>query len=292
VVVSSITVVSVTVAALAADSLHRRNHPSAADINQPSLVRNIPAARAPDSIVLEPIAPPPEDIELIAEARPARDAVILADARGRVSMIVAEGDTIRAGGVVARLEIARTASPVVAPDAQLRRAEADLAQKRRALERSERLLAEGGISRREHEMVRSAAEGAERAMAALRDATPAPVAAREANVIRAPFDALILEVSARRGSSVSPGAPLLRLADISVMEVAAVVGESDALRIAAGDSVAIAFDDLSGETFVTTIEKVDRRMSEGGNAAEVIALVPDPNLRLRAGMVGKMTIRR
>jgi RND family efflux transporter MFP subunit len=262
---------------------------------QPPLPFPVHAVTAPDSIPALSVREPADVIEIVVEARPVRDAVILSDARGRVTMIASEGDTIRAGAIVARLEIARTAAPAGATDARLRKAEADLVQKRRALERSEALLAAGGISRREHEAAKRAFEAAERTLTAMSEAARAAMAAPPAggasNLIRAPFDALILDVSARRGATVSPGAHLLRIAEISVMEVAAFVGEEDTLRIEAGDSVEIVFDDLAGETFVATIERVDRGVVEGGRLSEVVAMIPNPGMRLAAGMVGRMRIQ-
>lgn len=230
-------------------------------------------------------------IEFVAEVRPAGDTVLVATEIGKVTMIIGEGDTVRSGSVVARIQVKRVRD--AGAPADLRRAEADLASLRRELVRSRRLLEEGGISRLEFEKAGATVDAAAVTVEVMRDATKNRSAAEgELRAISAPFDALVLEKQVEIGDAVTRGARLLRVADVSSLEIAAAVGQADISGIFPGDSVQILFEELPGETHVASVARIDRTLTEDAMTTEVVVVIPNPGLRIPAGILARMRIDR
>lgn len=229
-------------------------------------------------------------VEAVGEARPVRDAGLSAEGVGRVEWIAEEGARLRAGEVVARLSADRSGAASEAAEARRAQAEAELAQRLRDLERAERLLAAGVASRQEAEAARTAAEAAEAAAAAARAAAREAASADADRTVRAPFDGVLLEKRVERGEVVAPGAPVARFGDISVLEVAAFVGEADAVRIREDARAVVRFDARPDEAHAGSVHRIDRALAPGARTAEAVVRLANPDGRLPAGLLARVRI--
>jgi len=198
---------------------------------------------------------------------------------GRLAYLgVEEGDRVREGAVIARLEAAeyeaavrQAASEVLAAEATVIEASAQLVQAERARARAEQLHADSLIAERTYE---DAVTALETARARLRAAEARLEAARqwhastranlENTIIRAPFSGTILRKDAEVGEVVAPavaGGGLTRgavvtMADLSTLEVEVDINESYIGSIRHDQPAEIVLDAYPGVTFPGHVRQI------------------------------------
>ena len=200
-----------------------------------------------------------------------RKAAIASKATGRLEWLgVAEGSTVKAGEVIARLDNRDVVAQAQSAQAAVRAARATLesakAEERDAtsqLKRNEDLVAKGFVSQASLDGVKMRAE---RAVAGIANAQAA-IAVAEANarnaqvavdytLIRAPFDGVIVSKAANVGDMVTPfssavdskGA-VVNMVDMSTLEVEADVSESSLAKVKVGQPCEITLDALPDARF-------------------------------------------
>jgi macrolide-specific efflux system membrane fusion protein len=166
-------------------------------------------------------------------------------------MLVAIGDTVEANQALLEITPAQQAAKVETSRAQMARLQADLADQRAQLEfaqlqfkRQTQLKAQNATREEAFESARTSAASASARVDAITaqiqelDATAKIDAqARLQTLVRSPIAGTVVLLNARTGQMVTaapPAAPLLRIADLSEMTVAARVAESDVTRLRPG----------------------------------------------------------
>ncbi len=220
-------------------------------------------------------------------AQPNEDVKLASQVPGRVvAMRVAEGDAVRAGHEVAEIE----AAPLEDQDRQAR---AGLAQAKAALEntrlnltRTEKLFARGIAAGKEVEDARAEAAkaeaGVEEAQAAL--ATADRQLGR--THVRSPISGYVVKRFVGVGEQVdgTPAQPLLEIANVDRVEVAAHVPADRLDRVRAGLPVAVASDAYPDRTFEGEVIAIAPAIDPATNAALVRIRVGNPERRLKVGM--------
>ena len=176
---------------------------------------------------------------------------------------VEEGDRVKKGQVIARLEDADVSASLQRSKENLRVAEADLKDAKQSLERSRILLKEGIIAQAEFD---SAEARYQRVVASIE---AAKFAVREAEVaventrIAAPFDGTVLKKNADVGEIVAPlagaassRAAVVTIADMSSLEVEADVSEANITRVASGQSCEIRLDAYPEQSYRGAVSKI------------------------------------
>lgn len=80
----------------------------------------------------------------------------------------------------------------------------------------------------------------------------------------APFDATVVELYSRTGEMVSPGTPVLLLADLSTLQVRTTdLNEVDVARIQVGDAVKVTFDALPNTSVMGTVTQISLKNAVG-----------------------------
>lgn len=102
----------------------------------------------------------------------------------------------------------------------------------------------------------------------------------------APFDGMIVELYINSGEMVSPGAPLLLLADLSTLQVKTTdLNEVDVARIQVGDPVKVSFDALPAMTITGKVSEISLKNTGGsGVYFDVFILLDEIPEELRWGM--------
>ncbi|GAB4519620.1 MAG: hypothetical protein Tsb0020_38220 [Haliangiales bacterium] len=110
-------------------------------------------------------------------------------------------------------------------------------------------------------------------------------------VLRAPFAGLVADVPVEVGemSSMAPGAKLVRLVDLSSVEITVPLPERDLSRVAIGDQVTARFPSLSREA-EGEIVHIGFEIDANTRTAEVVARIPNPDESLRAGLFTQISI--
>jgi multidrug resistance efflux pump len=125
----------------------------------------------------------------------------------------------------------------------------------------------------------------------------AALAAAEAQLqdleLRAPFAGTISDINVRKGEWVTPGQPILLIADLTGLHVETTdLNEIDAARVKVSNPVTLTFDALPGVQVKGTIESVSPKSSEGSGVNYTVVIKMDelPGL-LRWGMTAFADIR-
>ena len=179
-----------------------------------------------------------------------RRAAVASKATGRLAYLgVVEGDRVRAGQVLARLENEDFAAEVDRVKATLMQARAESTEATRFYDRQKKLLSSGGISQLEFEGAEARYQRALAGVASARAAVKSAEVALENTLIRAPFDGTVLTKSAEVGEMVAPLAStgssrgaVVTLADMSSLEVEADVAEANIDRVRTGLPCEITLD--------------------------------------------------
>ena len=226
-------------------------------------------------------APPNEDVKLASQVP------------GRVvAMSVAEGDSVRVGQVVAEIE-----TPPL--EDQQRQARAALAQAKAALEnarlnlaRTERLFERGIAAGKEVEDARaqgSSAEAAlEQAEAALATADRQLARAH----VRSPISGQVVKRFVGVGEQVdgTSAQPLLEVANVDQVEVAAHVTADHLGRVRVGQAAAVVSDAWPDRTFDGEVIAIAPAIDPATNAGLVRIRVENPERLLKVGMFAQARI--
>lgn len=180
---------------------------------------------------------------------------------------VDEGDSVRAGQVLARLD------PTTV-EAARERALVDVERARRDLARDKTLFEKGFVSRQRLDDRQSAVRAAEAALSS------AAFDRRWAQ-LTAPASGVILQRTAQSGEVVQPGQAILRMADeTSPLVLRAPLSDRDVAQLKIGDAASISLDSLPGLALPGRVARIGRAAGPLTGAVEVeIELPSRPDLR-------------
>lgn len=146
------------------------------------------------------------------------------------------GDPVRRGDLLVRFEIPSLEADAASKRSDLARGEAQLETARQNLTRLSGLYDRGIAARKEVEDARRDVAQAEATVTEARTATSAAGRLAGREVVRAPFDGVVVGRSRQVGDLVDPGAPepLIRVIDPSRLQVEAAVPAAELGRIVVG----------------------------------------------------------
>jgi len=234
------------------------------------------------NVEVEPIVPTgfTELIRLTGNVRANRDVVVSATEAGLVSAIlVDQGNPVRAGQAVARLDDTQLRAQVAEA-----RARADLAQE--TWERYRRLFEEDQVgSELQYLEARYAAEQSAASLTALS-------ARLDATVIRAPFEGVLDSRDIELGSMIMPGTPVARVVDLDPVRIRGGVPERYALDVRPGSEATVTFQVIEGETFEGAITYVGSAVDPEDRTFPVELTLGNPGGLIKPEMVANIEIVR
>ncbi len=177
-------------------------------------------------------------------------ASIASKATGRLVYLgVEEGDVVRKGQVIARIEEEDVQAALARTAADLQLARADSLDAVQSFEREKTLFASGLTSQAALDAAQARLWRTEAGIGSARAAVGEARVALENTRIRAPFDGTVLtkdadvgEIVAPFGSSVNSRSAVVTMADMSSLEVEADVSESNITRVSPGQYCEIVLD--------------------------------------------------
>lgn len=164
-------------------------------------------------------------------------------------------------------------------------AQASLRDAEQLYERNRRLADQQLIARSELETQRTALEAA-RARVAVQRATVAD------RVIRAPFDGVLGLRLVSAGTLVTPATPITTLDDVSLIKLDFTFPESALSQLAAGQRINARSDAWPDQMFAGTVTTIDSRIDPVTRAVMVRAEIPNPDGKLRPGMLLEVGVER
>jgi membrane fusion protein (multidrug efflux system) len=193
-----------------------------------------------------------ETIDVAGElaAPPGMDVKLGPLVAGRLgAVLVGEGDKVREGQLLARLEGTPLRDAVAQAEAQLAQARAQEQNAQAKLGRAQKALEAGVAAAQEVEDDRLALA---QALAAVKTAQAAVSTARNQlgrSELRAPFDGVVARVFAAPGEPVDANKPVVEVAHVSPIELRAPIAPRLAARVKPGQEAQIRVDALPGRTF-------------------------------------------
>ncbi len=221
-------------------------------------------------------------VSLNGEARPVRDIQVTAQASGVriLQILVDEGDTVRQGQPMARLDSALATAQTRVAQANVAEAQSSAVRARGEYERAESIRDSGALSAEAIEQRRAAAIAADARLAAAQ-AQLAEVNARlGGGYLRAPASGLVIDRTASLGAA-TEGQTLFRIAADNRLEVAAQVAEAEALALQEGQVAT--FSLVDGSTVQGTLRRLPASIDSRTRTGEALFALPS-GTRVRAGM--------
>jgi len=214
--------------------------------------------------------------------------------QGRLeALYVDEGDVVRKGQVLARMDSGDFKDRMDELAALERQARAEYEAKRADFIRHRQLLDSGAISASDLDGFRSAYISSREALTAARERVEQRRVEGNDLDIKAPFDGMITERFAEPGAYVTPtttastnaGASSSSIVELSEgLEVAAKVPESDIGRIRVGQEAVVRVDAYPDQRFAARVRDIAPRAEKTDNVisfeVELSLIDPSPNLRI------------
>jgi membrane fusion protein (multidrug efflux system) len=217
------------------------------------------------------------EIEVLGVAK-GRQSVTLTAATSQLVQRVrfSDGQSVARGAVL--IELKNTEQ-----DAGLAQAQAKLAQAKQEYDRWLTLNQKGFAAQTSVDQYRAAYLSAEADVAAAK--------ARQADrTIRAPFSGVVGLSDVAPGALVNPGSPIVTLDDVSAMRVDFPVPERFLAQLHEGQVITARVDAYPGEPFRGRIAKLDTRVDERTRAITARAEFPNPDRKLKPGMLIRISI--
>ena len=232
------------------------------------------------------IAPPPD-----------RDATLAPLVAGLLLAVpVREGQSVRAGEILARVEGAPLDDALRAAEAAERRADAEAAFRKSVAARTRSLLDKGVASRQDAEADEAAAVSADAAQAEASSALATARRRREWAELRAPFDGVVVRVFRRPGESVdgTPATPVIQVASATGAQVAAEATADTLSRLARDQPAEVEARGSPGAALKARVLRIARAVDSSTGSGEVRLAFDDaaPPLPLGLGVDVRVAVGR
>jgi len=244
---------------------------------------DVPLEFVPSEVVRPALARMPGRIEFSGPLVAPQTAVVRARAVGTlVSLGATEGDRLRAGQVIGRIDMAETSSRVAERSANLESARATLVQAERTHASNERLAAQQFISPIALENSRAAVDTARAALQAAQAALDTTrVGLRDATLL-APIAGIVAKRHALPGEKVGIDQPLVTIVDLARLELAGSVGTHEVSRVSAGMPVEVRVEGVP-QPVAGRIARIAPAAEPGTRSIGVTIELANPGETLRAG---------
>lgn len=220
-----------------------------------------------------------DTIEVLGVAKGRQSVTLTAAATQLVERVrFQDGQFVQRGEILVELKDTEQS----AEEAQ---AEARLVQAGRTYDRYRQLAERGYASKAAVDQYEAAYKSALADVQAAR-------ARRLDRLIRAPFSGVVGLSDVAPGALVNPGAPIVTLDDLSSVRVDFQVPERFLAQLREGQRILATADAYPGETITGRIARLDTRIDERTRAITARAEFPNPDRRLKPGMLVRVGVTR
>ncbi len=205
------------------------------------------------------------------------EAEVVAKVGGEVRQIlVEEGDAVKSGQLLARLDGDRLRLEVAQTEANLRKLDRDY---KRQLELSEKGLVAKGT-----------AENAKFDLDALRAAYDRARLELSYTEIRAPIDGVVSARYIKLGNTIAPNEPTFRVTNLDPLVAYVHIPEKEFRKLAPQQTADVIVDALGGQRFQGVISRISPTVDPKTGTFRARVEVPDPSRRLKPGMFARVNI--
>ncbi len=219
-----------------------------------------------------------DDVGAIGTLLADESVAIAPETSGRVARVLFEdGAAVEKGTPLFQFDTDLAESELAEARARLKLAEANYA-------RNQKLRKSGNVAESAYEEALSA-----------RDVARAAVVSSEVRLakltIAAPFSGTLGFRSVSEGAYVNAGTALVQLDKVDRLQVSFSVPELQQSAVEAAKSVELVADALAGETFTATISALNPVIDVNGRALQVRAELDNSEMKLRPGLLVRVTVK-
>lgn len=248
-----------------------------------------PRAEAPlDFLAQEIISVEPVELRQVLQLSGSLRAVDLATIKARIAgevrdVQVREGEPVRAGQIVVRMDTAEYDARVAQARGNLNNARAQLAIAAKTRENNLALVEQGFISRNAFDNSASQFEAAQAAVDAAQGALDLVMKSLNDTVLRTPISGLVSVRHVQPGEKVAADAKLLDIVNLQKLELEAAVPASDIAQVAIGQPVELHIEGQPG-TVMGKVARINPAAQTDSRSVPVYVQLANPEQRLRVGM--------
>ncbi len=203
------------------------------------------------------------------------EATIAVDYTARVSKLPKlEGEMFAKGDTLIVFDCRKYAAEVTAARAQARARELVMVNNRRLLAKGAMGANEVRVSEAEYEQARAEAQALQ---------------ARTGSCdFKAPFDGRLVERIVQEHESPAPNQPLIRIVDMTRLEIETIIPSKWLTRVKAGDSFTFTVDE-TGETLAAEVVRMGATVDPVSQTIKAFGILKDPGFSVLPGMSGTAT---
>lgn len=230
----------------------------------------------------------PVELKQVLQLSGSLRAVDLASVKSKVAgdvrdVLVREGEQVRAGQVVARMDVIEHEARVAQARGNLNNARAQLAIAAKTRENNLALVEQGFISRNAFDNSASQFEAASAAVDAAQGALDLVMKSLNDTVLRAPIAGLVSARYVQPGEKVATDSKLLDIVNLQKLELEAAVPASDIAQVAIGQPVELQVEGQTGP-FAGKVVRINPATQSGSRSVPVYVQLTNPQNQLRVGM--------
>ncbi len=259
--------------------------------NAPSTPATVAAPAAPatlEFLVQEIVTVKPVELRQVLQLTGSLRAVDLATVKARVAgdineVLVREGEAVRAGQIVARMNTTEYDARVAQARANLNNARSQLEIATKTRDNNLALVEQGFISRNAFDNSASQFTGANANVDAAQAALDLALKALNDTVIRAPISGLVSVRSVQPGEKIAVDSKLLEIVNLQQLELEAAVPTTDIAHVAIGQAAMLHVEGVPG-SFTGKVVRINPSTQFGSRAVPVYIRLSNPAGQLRSGM--------
>jgi len=224
---------------------------------------------------------------------PARVAAIGPQMTGRIgAILVKEGDRVKAGAALVRLDSSEATLRVAQTAAGAAQSKAQYELARAEYERLAPLLERGTVTAQQLQRLAAQRDALKSATDSAQVMQSDAARMQGNTTIKAPFGGIVSKVPMEVGeiATMVPASVLLRLVDLSGVDVRVQVHERELNRVSIGDQIEAKFPS-SNQTALGQVTFISPEIDPRTRNAEVVTRIPNADGALRAGMFAEISIK-
>ena len=224
--------------------------------------------------------------------QPVNQTTVKAKVSGEVRQVLArEGESVRAGQVLARLDTADLEAKLNDRIGALESSRAQLALAEKTRTQNHALLKQGFISQNAYDSAESNLSVTQGSLKSYEAQVQLARNALRDAVVTAPLSGTLAKRHVQPGEKVNFDSPLFTIVDLGRMELQAMVPANDIPEIRVAMPVELTIDGFVARSFEGSVERINPTTEAGTRAILVFVQIPNPDAALRGGMFATGRIR-